>query len=261
MNITLSTQPLTQNPPLYFLQNPSLINQNPPSSLPTPPNPSDSQLSISNLQSTSYNPYVSLHPGFQSYPTNSFQPPNNPPNHLPPSNSTLPFNLPSSYPSPPFQMPPSVPFAALSDPIKLFDGIYNAFSPEIFLPHLSARVSIQLGPQPVDIQSYLTWYSRRVYLLYCSSTGTASNWYDRLPRVYKVDWSYFLQVFKKQFYYQKHAYHAHIEAISLVKKDNENVRHYALKVETLVKQGRYNEYPSTINPKCNGIFTRGLSKN
>ena len=97
-------------------------------------------------------------------------------------------------------------------------------------------------------------------LLYCSFTGTASNWYDRLPQVYKDDWSSFLQIFKKQFYSQKHAYHAQIEAVSLLKKDNENVRHFALKVETLVKQGWYNEYPSTINLKCNEIFTRGLPK-
>ena len=97
-------------------------------------------------------------------------------------------------------------------------------------------------------------------LLYCSLTGTASNWYDRLPQVYKDDWSSFLQIFKKQFYSQKHAYHAQFEALSLLKKDNENVRHFALKVETLVKQGWYNEYPSTINLKCNESFTRGLRK-
>ena len=97
-------------------------------------------------------------------------------------------------------------------------------------------------------------------LLYCSLTGTAANWYDRLPQVYKDDWSSFLQNFKKQFYSQKHAYHVQIEALSLVKKDNENVRHFALKVETLVIQGWYNEYPSTINLKCNEIFTRGLPK-
>ena len=94
-----------------------------------------------------------------------------------------------------------------------------------YLAHLSARVTFQLGPQPLDIQSYLSWHSRRMSLLYCSLTGTASNWPS------------FLQFFKKQFYSQKHAYHAQLEALSLVKKDYGNVRHYALKVETLVKQG------------------------
>ena len=98
-------------------------------------------------------------------------------------------------------------------------------------------------------------------LLYRSLTGTASNWYDRLPQVYKDDWSSFLQIFKKQFYSQKHAYLAQIEAISLLKKDNENVRHFALKVEILVKQGWYNEYPSTINLKCNEILLVVSPKN
>ena len=39
------------------------------------------------------------------------------------------------------------------------------------------------------------------------------------------------------FYSQKQANHSQLEALSLGRKDNENVRHYALKNETLVKQG------------------------
>ena len=78
--------------------------------------------------------------------------------------------------------------------------------------------------------------------------------------MYKDDWSSFLLFFKKQFYSQKHAYHAQIEALSLVKKVNENVRHYALNVETLVKQCWYTEHLSTINPKGKEKFTRGLPK-
>ena len=40
---------------------------------------------------------------------------------------------------------------------------------------------------------------------------------------------------KKQFCSQKHACHAQLEALSFDKTDNENVRHYPTKVETLVK--------------------------
>ena len=130
---------------------------------------------------TSYNPYISRHPGFQNFPTNSFQPPNFPPDPLPPSTSAIPLNPPSSYPPPLLHMTLSVPFAALSDPIKLFDGLEHSYHPEKLLAHLSARVTFQLGPQPIDLQSYLTWHSRRISLLYCSLTGTASNWDDRLP--------------------------------------------------------------------------------
>ena len=88
-------------------------------------------------------------------------------------------------------MTPSVPFAALSDPIKFFDGLDHTYPPEEFLAHLYARVTFQLGPQYIDLQYYLTWNSRRMSLLHCSLTGTASNWYDRLPQVYKDEWSSF----------------------------------------------------------------------
>ena len=257
LNNTLPTQSFPQNAPPSSTHDPSLFTQNPFSSS-LPPISSISQTTSSTTQPTSYNPYISLYPTFQNFPTNSFQPPPNPPHPTLPT-STLPFNS-SLYSYPPFPTTPSVPFAALSDPIKLFDGLDHTYPPEKFLEHFGAQVTFQLGPQPVEIQSYLTWHSRRRSPLYCSLTGTASNWYDRLPQVYKDDWSSFLQIFKKQFYSQKHAYHAQIEALSLVKKDNENVRHFALKVKTLVKQGWYNEYPSTINLKCNEIFTRGLPK-
>ena len=255
-SVSLSTSFIPTLPPIPLSFNNTLPTQYFP---PNPPISSISQTSSSTTQPTPYNPYVSLHPAFQNFPTNSHQPPPNPP-QPPLSTSTIPFNSSSLQPSPPFPNTPSVPFAALSDPIKLFDGLDHTYPPEKFLAHLSARVTFQLGPQPTDIHSYLTWHSRRMSLLYCSLTGTASNWFDRLPQVYKDDWSSFLQIFKKQFYSQKHAYHAQIEALSLVKKDNENVRHFALKVETLVKQGWYNEFPSTINLKCNEIFTRGLPK-
>ena len=97
-------------------------------------------------------------------------------------------------------------------------------------------------------------------LFYCSLTGTGPNCYDRLPQVDKNGLSSFIQIFKKQFYSQKHAYHAHLEALFIVQKYNENVRHYALKVGILVKQSCYNENTSAINPKCNENFTRGLPK-
>ena len=63
---------------------------------------------------------------------------------------------------------------------------------------------------------------------------------------------------KKQFFSQKLAYHAHLEVLSLVK----NILRMLdiMLYGTLVKRGWYNEHPSTINLKCNEIFTRGLPK-
>ena len=48
--------------------------------------------------------------------------------------------------------------------------------------------------------------------------------------------------------------------MSLMKKDIETVRHFALRVQQLVKKGWCNESASTINLKNNEIFTKGLPK-
>ena len=95
----------------------------------------------------------------------------------------------------------------------------------------------------------------------CSLTGTALSWYIRLNDTYKQDWHAFVQAFKKQFSSQKNAYYAQVEALNLSKKDNEKVRHFALKVQQLVEKGWCNENASTIILKCNEIFTKGLPKN
>ena len=45
-----------------------------------------------------------------------------------------------------------------------------------------------------------------------------------------------------------------------MKKDNETVRHFALRVQQLVEKGWCNENAATINLKNNEIFTKGLPK-
>ena len=70
-----------------------------------------------------------------------------------------------------------------------------------------------------------------------------------------------VQAFNKQFSSQKNAYYAQVEALNLSKKFNETERHFTLKVQQLVEKGWCNENASTINPKCNEIFTKGLPKN
>ena len=164
-------------------------NSNHPFPLPTSQNlPQTSNLPPGSI---SHDPYSSLHPSFQNFPVSSFQPPNLPPNPCPPpQTSTHPFNTLTSLPSSPgLLMIPSIPFAALSDPFKLFDGLDHTYPPEKLLARLSARVTFELGPQHLNIQPYLTWHSRGISLLHCSLTGTASNWYDRLPQEFKNDLS------------------------------------------------------------------------
>ena len=150
---------------------------------------------------------------------------------------------------------------SISEPIKPFDGLDHNYTPEEYLQHIEARITFSLGLQPTSEHEYKFWHVRRMAFIQCSLTGTALSWYIRLKDTYKHDWHAFVQAFKKQFSSQKNAYYAQVEALKLTKKDNETVRHFALKVQQLVEKGWCNENASTINLKCNEIFTKGLPKN
>ena len=150
---------------------------------------------------------------------------------------------------------------SISEPIKPFDGLDHNYTPEEYLQHIEARVTLSLGLQPTLEHEYKFWHARRMAFIQSSLTGTALSWYIRLNDTYKNDWHAFVQTFKKQFSSQKNAYYAQVEALNLTKKDNETVRHFALKVQQLVEKGWCNENASTINLKCNEIFTKGLPKN
>ena len=149
---------------------------------------------------------------------------------------------------------------SISEPIKPFDGLDHNYTPEEYLQHIEARVTFSLGLQPTSEHEYKFWHARRMAFIQCSLTGTALSWYIRLNDTYKHDWHAFVQAFKKQFSSQKNACYAQVEALNLTKKDNETVRHFALKVQQLVEKGWCNENASTINLKCNEIFTKGLPK-
>ena len=91
------------------------------------------------------------------------------------------------------------------------------------------------------------WQARRMAFIQCSLTGTALSWYICLNDTYKQDWHAFVQAFKKQFSSQKNGYYAQVEALNLSKKDNETVRHFALKVQQLVYQQLVMHLPSISN--------------
>ena len=151
--------------------------------------------------------------------------------------------------------------ASTPEPMKPFDGLDLSYTPEECLQQVEARLTFAIGEEPQNNPiKYKSWHNRRMACIQCSLTGTALDWYTNLHISYKQQWNSFVQLFKKQFSSQKTAYYAQVEAMSLMKKDNETVRHFALRVQQLVKKGWCNENAATINLKNNEIFTKGLPK-
>ena len=227
------------------------LNTFPPSQMSNTIRPTlqNSQFQISNPPSTT----IRTNPHFHNTSTTSITNISNVPTY----NTTPPSTIPQSTLSQPTFINSST---SISEPIKPFDGLDHNYTPEEYLQHIEARVTFSLGLQPTLEHEYKFWHARRMAFIQCSLTGTALSWYIRLNDTYKQDWHAFVQAFKK-FSSQKNAYYAQVEALNLSKKDNETVRHFTLKVQQLVEKGWCNENASTINLKCNEIFTKGLPKN
>ena len=151
--------------------------------------------------------------------------------------------------------------ASMPEPMKPFDGLEHSYTPEEYLQQVEARLTFAVCEEPQNNHiKFRSWHNRRMAFIKCSLIGTALDWYTYLHISYKQQWNSFVQLFKKQFSSQKTAHYAQVEAMSLMEKDNETVRHFVLRVQQLVKKGWCIESASTINPKNNEIFTKGLPK-
>ena len=266
---TLHTNPITNVTTSHTLSPPPIpLIQNNPLSYNIASTNIQSQFSSNNTQSNSNVQPFSTH--FQTHIPSTINQTLQPVQTLPiqPQVNVLIIPSTSSNPSTTHTIPPTtIPLPTLntptynnsatsiSEPIKFFDGLDHNYTPEESLQHIEARVTFSLGLQPPTAHEFKFWHARRMAFLQCSLTGTALSWYIRLNDTYKQDCHAFVQAFKKQFSSQKNAYYAQVEALSLIKKDNEDVRHFALRVQQSV------ENASTINLKCNEIFTKGLPKN
>ena len=189
-------------------------------------------------QHTTYNP-TTISP-----PVNTIQPVAPPPQYIPTQQDTF---INTSAPIP--------------EPMKPFDGLDHSYTPEEYLQQVEARLTFAIGEEPQNNPvKYRSRHNRRMAYIQFSLIGTALNWNTSLHISYKQQWNSFVQFFKKQFSSRKTAYYAQVEAMSLMKKDNETVRHFAHRVQYIVKKGWCNESASTINLKNNEIFTKGLPK-
>ena len=146
--------------------------------------------------------------------------------------------------------------ASIPEPMKPIDGLDHSYTPGEYLQQqVEARLLFAIGEEPQNKPvKYSSWHNRRMAYIQCSLIGTALDWYTNLHISYKQQWNSFVQLFNKQFSSQKTVYYAQVDAMSLMKKDNETVRHFALRVQQLVRKGWCNENAATINLKNNEIF-------
>ena len=112
--------------------------------------------------------------------------------------------------------------ASISEPMKPFDGLNHSYTPEEYLQQVEARLTFAIGEEPQNNPNkYRSCHNRRMAYIQCSLIGTSLDWYTNFHISYKQQWNSFVQLFIKQFSSQKTAHYDLVEAMSLMKKDNE----------------------------------------
>ena len=164
--------------------------------------------------------HIPIDPLYQMHPN-----PNPNPNPLPPNTiQHIPPQLTQQFAPPPqYLQKPQDTFinmsASIPEPMKPFDGLDHSYIPEEYLQQVEARLTFAIGEEPQNNPiKYKSWHNRRMAYIQCSLTGTALDWYTDLHISYKQQWNSSVQLFKKQFSSQKTAYHAQVEAMSLMKR-------------------------------------------
>ena len=127
-----------------------------------------------------------------------------------------------------------------------------------YFQQVEARLTFAIGEEPQNNPvKYRSWNNRRMAYIQCFLVGTALDWFTNLHISYKKQWNSFVKTIQKTIYISKNSL---LRTMSLLKKDNEKVRHFALRVHQLVKKGLCKEIATTMNPKNNEIFKKGLTK-
>ena len=119
--------------------------------------------------------------------------------------------------------------ASILRPMKPFGGLDHSFTPYEYLQQVEARLTFAIGEEPQNNpMKYRSWHKRGMAYIQCSLIGTALDWYTNLHISKRKKRNSFVQPFKKQFSSQKETVNAQIEAMSLMKKDNETIRYFVL---------------------------------
>ena len=146
-----------------------------------------------------------------------------------PSQISPTVNMAQSVAPPPQYIPMQDTFintsASIPEPMKPFDGLDHSYTPDKYLQQVEARLTFAIGEEPQNNPvKYRSWHNRHMAYIQCSLIGKALDWYTNLQISYKQQWNSIVQLFKKQFSSQKTAYYAQVEAMSLMKMDNEIFR-------------------------------------
>ena len=121
-------------------------------------------------------------------------------------------------------------------PLMVFTRTDPDYSEEDYLNAVTANLSLNIGPEPVDTPLHQNWIHRRRALILTILDRAAQKLFSILPIDIESDCKRFTQEFSKMFDSERNKQHQIVFCNEICRIPNETIKQLAVKIETLVRK-------------------------
>ena len=121
-------------------------------------------------------------------------------------------------------------------PLMVFTRTDPEYSVEDYLNAVTANLSLNIRPEPVNTPLHQNWIHRRRALIQIILDRAAQKLFSILPINIESDWKRFTQEFTKMFDSERNKQHQIVFCNEIRRIPNETIKQLAVKIETLVRK-------------------------
>ena len=118
----------------------------------------------------------------------------------------------------------------------VFTGTDPEYSVEDYLNAVTAKLILNIGPEPIITPLHQNWIHRHTALIQTTPDGAAQNWFSVLPIDIKSDWKRFTQEFSKMFDSERNKQDQTVLCREIRRLPNKTIKQLAVRTETLVRK-------------------------
>ena len=120
--------------------------------------------------------------------------------------------------------------------LVVFTGTDPKYSVEDYLNAVTANLTLNIGPEPINTPLHQNWIHRRTALIQTTLDDAAQKWFSVSPIDIKSDWKRFAKEFPKKFDSERNKQHQKVLCNDIRRLPNETIKQLAVRIETLVRK-------------------------
>ena len=117
-------------------------------------------------------------------------------------------------------------------PLMVFKGTDPEYFVEDYLNAVTANLSLNVGPEPVNTPLHQNWIHKRTALIQTTLDGAAQKSFSVLPIEIKSDWKIFTQEFSRRFDYERNKQHERVLCYEIRELPNETIKKLAVSIKS-----------------------------